>query len=67
MYSHPHSHDDDFLFEQQRDPSDRWFCPAEEVIPSVRRDDSLSAIAHDAIQLFRRMVRLAVKNLKYPV
>ena len=24
MYSHPHSHDDDFLFEQQRDRSNPW-------------------------------------------
>jgi hypothetical protein len=24
MYSHPHSHDDDFLFEQQRDRGNPW-------------------------------------------
>ena len=29
MYGHTHAHDDDFLFEQQRDPSDSRFHPVE--------------------------------------
>jgi excisionase family DNA binding protein len=54
MYSpsHTHAHDDDFLFEQQRDPSDPRFRPVEYAAPPpppspvtspASKDDSLSA------------------------
>jgi hypothetical protein len=62
MYGHPHAHDDDFLFEQQRDRSDPWFRPAEEVTPPVHKEDSLEAIGQDVIRLFRRLVRCALKG-----
>lgn len=63
MYSYPYSHDDDFLFEQQRDRNDPWFRPAEEIaLPVHKKDDSLRAIAHDAIQLFRRLLRFTFKR-----
>jgi hypothetical protein len=62
MYSHPHAHDDDFLFEQQRDRNDPWFRPAEIALPVHKKDDSLRAIAHDAIQLFRRLLRFTFKR-----
>ena len=72
--SWPHSHDDDFLFEQQRDRSHPWFrttvkvetevaTPAHDVeTPATYRDDSLRDVARDAVSLFRRLVQLAVRR-----
>lgn len=50
MYSHPHAHDDDFLFEQQRDPSDPRFRPVEyDAAPPVTQPATSTASRNESL------------------